>query len=134
MNKKIKVLIIAVVIVVILAVAAAPLLKWYNQQEYVIVSKAFDITVNKNADIIYFDEDVEYLHAAYGVSEDVYAKLLNKIDDAGYVDVAIETTDITNYEWIPSDRVVTAYGFDESATYIFVTELQNGFIELYFVK
>lgn len=136
MSKKVKILIIIAVVVTVLAVAAVFAIKWYNQQEYAIVSKQFDVSISKNAELIYFDDDTDYCHAAYGIGEDDYKALLDKIDSVGYKEVEVET-ELPDLEWIPADRIVKGYElvvYGESAEKIFITDLTNGYVELYFVK
>ena len=151
MNRKIKIIVLVVAILTVIAVAAGVGLKWYNNQEYVIVSKAFGVTIDKDADIIYFDDDDEYLHAAYGVSTEDYETLLDELLSNGFEECEIYTEIdgkyvnspiMSNTEWIPLDRITKAYclredskeckGYDYS--YVYVADSDNGFVELYFIK
>lgn len=136
MSKKVKFLILALVGLVVIVAIAIPVLNWYSKQEYVIVSNKFNITVKSDADLIYFDDDDNYVHAAYCVSDDDYQKMLDEIKNAGYKETDEITID-TELEWIPADRIVKSYGlvlYGEGTPNIFVTETQNGLVELYFVK
>ena len=136
MSKKIKVLIIVIAVIIVLGIAAIPLFKWCNNQEYAIVSKNFGVSIGKDADLIYFDEDDAYLHAAYGVDEDAYKTLKSEIKAAGYGEMNFDNTNI-GYEWIPSGKVKIMYRLEksgESTKDIYITEPNNGFVELYFVK
>lgn len=136
MSKRIKILIIVIAVIMVLGIAAIPLLKWCNNQEYNIVSKSFGVSISKDAELIYFDEDDAYLHAAYGVSEDAYKALKDEIEAAGYHQMNFDNTNV-GFEWIPSGKVKIMYRLeklDESTKDIYITAPNNGFVELYFVK
>lgn len=152
MNKKIKILIVVMAVVIVVGLAAIPVLKWYNNQEHIIVSKGFDVTINKNSDLIYFDEDDNYLHAAYGVSEEEFENIVKEMLDNNYYQESEVVTEIdgttvlspivSNNEWIPQDKITKAYcqktpskenkGYDFA--YVYVTDSKNGFVEMYFIK
>ncbi len=133
MSKKVKALIWILVVLVLLTVVSIPFFSWLNKQEFVVVTKAFGVPVRSSDDLIYFDDfygDNPYWHAAYGVDENRYEKLFAKMEKKGYTETTYNEDE--NLEWVPFDRISTAYSLDEMTVY--VTELSDGIVEMYFVK
>lgn len=129
MKKKLIFLIIAVAVA--LTIASFVGIKWYNNQEYAIVSKSFDVKISKDADLIYFDEDDTYCHAAYSVDDNNYNSIFLQLQKLGYETTEIDASE--EFEWIPTDRIVAAYALDND-TKVFITKAVDGYTELYFVK
>ncbi len=129
MKKKFVFLIILVVLV--LVIAAFTVIKWHNNQEYVIVSKYFDVKIDSAADLIYFDEDDTYCHAAYSLDDDDYNSVFSQFQKIGYETTEIELSE--EFEWIPIDKVVASYTL-KNGTNVFIAKAVDGYTDIYFVK
>ena len=142
--KKWKIIIISISVLLALAIAAIVcVVVFAGIKERKIMTETFKITITKGDEQLYFDNNIkaQYCHAAYKVTENRYEEIFAEMQKAGYKEREIATA--KDKLWIPHDELLKAYRLIEGevapdtdyiSKYIYVTDLKDGYIELYFVN
>ena len=137
------ILLITSVATVLLVVA------FYHKQEHMILTKKFYISINKEINISYFENnnsDNPYCYAALKVNDQEYIKILHDMEKADYY-IFKDFNELylqRHNNWMNSKNIVQAYVMDTVEysfisghrvhIYIFITDSQNGYRDIYMLR
>ena len=158
--KKNKTLWILIILLSIAAIAISVTVYYnHNNQEHVILSNKFYISIkkdinithfeNKNMNFAYFEyndqDEMPYCYAALKVNDEEYKKILNDMKKASYL--ICEDDDWYLEEqgnWMNLENIAQTYTMDTSKAFllgryrihcvIFITNPENGFRDIYLLR